>query len=221
MGQGRAVLVCMSWPVCLGLYVLVCMSWPVCLGLYVLACMSWPVCLGLCVLGLLPWFCCLGLPVRVRDLRGPNAPLHLRRGHRRGAQPKNPTPRRQVQALVRRATWDSLPCGLPMPPGRVGRADDAATPPPGPRVVWVGVVLDALCLGCLVSWMPCVLDALGLGCWPSWVSWDTRFASCTDFPLSWSSRAPLAPNARGEPPRHGGWPPANTLPLARSAPVRG
>ena len=71
--RGRAVLACMSWPVCLGLYALACMSWPVCLGLCVLACMSWPVCLGLCVLGLLPWLCCLGIPVRVRDLRGPNA----------------------------------------------------------------------------------------------------------------------------------------------------
>ena len=35
--------------------------------------------------------------------------------------------------------------------------------PPDPRVVWVGVVLDALCLGC----------------WPSWVSWPRRFASWT------------------------------------------
>ena len=42
--------------------------------------------------------------------------------------------------------------------------------PPGPQVVWVGVVLDALCLGCLVSWMPFVLDAFRLGCLSSWMS---------------------------------------------------
>ncbi len=66
---------------------------------------------------------------------------------------------------------------------------DARLPSPGPHGVWAGctrrrrgsrcprvarvcVVLDALCLGCLLSWMPFVLDALCLGCWSSWVSWD-------------------------------------------------
>jgi hypothetical protein len=40
--------------------------------------------------------------------------------------------------------------------------------------------------------------------------------------LPWSARAPSrAPNARGEPPRPGGHPPAHTLPWARSAPVPG
>ena len=125
---------------------------------------------------------------------GPNAALHLRRGHRHGTQPPTPTPRRQVQALVRRATWDSLPRGLPMPPRRLEGAPDASTPLPvsSGRSGVRG-------LGCLLSWMSFVLDALGLGCWPSWVSWDTQFASCTDFPLSWSSLAPLAPNARPQP----------------------
>ena len=65
---------------------------------------------------------------------------------------------------------------------------------------WMSSVLDVFCLGCPWSWMSFVLDALGLGCWPSWVSWDTQFASCTDFPLSWSSLAPLAPNVGPQAP---------------------
>ena len=70
----------------------------------------------------------------------PNAPLHLRRGHRRGAQPKNPTPRRQVQALVRcrtcqrppRGSHDASPCHPrpPEPPRRqCAQAWSAARPP--------------------------------------------------------------------------------------------
>ena len=40
-----------------------------------------------------------GTPEVIRSVP-PNAALHLRRGHRRGAQLQNPTPRRQVQAVV-------------------------------------------------------------------------------------------------------------------------
>ena len=62
---------------------------------------------------------------------------------------------------------------------------------------WMSFVFDALCLGCLSSSMPFVSDAgrrRSLG--------PRRCASCAALPLSWGARAPLAPNARGEPPRH-------------------
>ena len=86
----------------------------------------------------------------------PNAALHLRRGHRPGPQPPPPTPRRQVQALVRRASGHGLPCGIPLPPWRVGRAPEEVTRLPG--TAGRSGVCD---LECLLSWVLAIVGLVG------------------------------------------------------------
>ena len=103
----------------------------------------------------------------------------------------------RLQCVVRRclgggapASW--LPCLAG--PSLAGRAGAVGSPGDGRDSCCVCLVLGALCLGCLSSWMSFALEAGHRGS-----RGTQRFSSCTDLPLSWSSRAPWAPNARGEP----------------------
>src|SRR5262249_30449508 len=76
----------------------------------------------------------------------PNAALHLRRGHRDGPQPPHPTPRRQVQAFVRRCfSPQSSPAhpALLTPPPLTGSRPRLGHPPPcQPRPPWCRVGQD-------------------------------------------------------------------------------
>ena len=91
----------------------------------------------------------------------PNAALHLRRGHRRGAGPPTPTPRRQVQAFVRPRTG-TRPWLVP-PHAREPRARDVRA-----GVRWAGQAVMAVAGSCLLSWPVCVvcLGPSGRVSWP-------------------------------------------------------